>query len=663
MRKTLFTMLLLSLLTCLSSYAGDGGRAPLAAGPDSRLHALSGATYHVRTDGGSATQCTGLVDAPYPGGGTDQPCAWDHPFRALPPGGSPRIAGGDALIIWSGSYRMGLGAPGADDCESDWPYECHMPPVPSGPDPTHPTRILGACAAPPELWGTERTDMILNLTDSSHVEISCLEVTDHSSCVEFHSGGLACERENYPYGDWAGVGLYAEDSADVYLHDLDIHGLANTGVIAARLTGWIVEDVRVAGNGWAGWDGDIEGDDSNAGTLRFRRWTVEWNGCGETWPDEEPTGCWAQTAGGYGDGVGTGPTGGDWIIEDSLFLHNTSDGLDLLYHSLAGRVVLDRVRAEGNAGNQVKITGEATIVNSVLVGNCAFFEGQPFTYHVDPCRALGNTLEVVYTGGESISIVNSTLYGQGDGLVCGGAREGYSCDGSETLMARNTVFVGDEDFFSPDDISFLFHQAGCGDLRLDSDYNLVYNAKNVTCGTSGNYVDSGGRDLCQDPQLLGPLAGEDYGMELTAGSPAIDAASAACAPAWDYEAFPRLGVPDIGALEYSMLRVTPLSRAIDPGEVITYAVEVRPLEGSTATIALSTASPSPSLALRLAPTGVAPPGRATLTVTDTHPGPVLLPGLWYSLPVTATGGVIQSTAVNLLVGGLRLYLPVLLRSL
>jgi hypothetical protein len=71
-----------------------------------------GITYYVRPDGGSAAQCTGRANAPYPGSGTAQPCAWDHPFRALPPGGTPRIAGEDTLIIAPGSYMMGLGAPG-----------------------------------------------------------------------------------------------------------------------------------------------------------------------------------------------------------------------------------------------------------------------------------------------------------------------------------------------------------------------------------------------------------------------------------------------------------------------------------------------------------------------------------------------------------------------
>ncbi len=540
------------------------------------VHTQSPTTYYVRPDGGDATQCTGLVDAPYPGSGTAQPCAWDHPFRALPPGGTPRISGGDTLIIKAGSYMMGYGAPGADNpdvCDPGYPWDCHMPPIPSGPDPAHPTRILGVgrdsgCSNPPELWGTERTDVILDLTDASNVEIACLEITDHSGCVEDHTGGLACERDTYPYGNWASVGLYAEDSANVRLQDLDIHGLAKTGIHAGRLSDWTVEDVHIAGNGWVGWDGDIEGDDSNSGTLTFRRWTVEWNGCGETYPGGEPAGCWAQTAGGYGDGVGTGATGGDWIIEDSAFLHNTSDGLDLLYHSLGGRVTLNRVRAEGNAGNQVKVTGQTAITNSVLVGNCAFFDGQPFTYDVDPCRALGNTLEVIYTGGEHVSIVNTTFYGQGDGLVDAGPREGYNCNGTETLTGRNNVFLGDADYFDPGDITFLFYQEGCADLKFDSNYNIAYNTKNIECGINGDYVDSGDHDPCADPQLTGPFSGTTYGMALAAGSPAIDAGDDTICPAVDYlgNARPADGdgdgnaICDIGAYEYGA--ASPSVRAV-----------------------------------------------------------------------------------------------------
>jgi hypothetical protein len=498
----------------------------------------SAQTYYVRPDGGGSAQCTGRVDAPYPGSGAGQPCAWDHPFRALPPGGSPRIAGGDTLMIAQGSYKMGYGAPGTQGvCEADGAFECFMPPVPGGPDPLHPTRILGAgwdsgCSHPPELWGSQRTNQILNLTGASNVEIACFEVTDHSGCVEFHSGGLACERDQYPFGDWAAEGLHAEDSANVRLADLDIHGLASNGVHAGRLANWTVENVRIAGNGWAGWDGDIDGGDSNSGDMVFHHWVVEWNGCGETYPNRKPNGCWAQTAGGYGDGVGTGATGGNWIIEDSSFLHNTSDGLDLLYHSLGGGITLDRVHAEGNAGNQVKVTGQVSIVNSLLVGNCAFFEGQPFTFNVDPCRALGNSLEVVFTGGEQDSILNTTFYGQGDGLVGAGPREGYNCDGTETLSGTNNVFLGDEDFFDPGDIAFLFYQEDCADLTFQGDYSLAYNLKN----TAAPYVDPpypSQHNRMADPHFIGPLSGERFGLAPLPGSPVIDAGDDSKCPGTD----------------------------------------------------------------------------------------------------------------------------------
>jgi len=519
--------------------AVEAGQPASRATPAAVLPGSSGVTHYVRPDGAGTEKCTGLADAPYPGSGTGRPCAWDHPFRALPPGGVPRIAGGDTLIVAPGAYKMGYGAPGTQACDEEGSYGCHMPPIPSGPDANHPTRILGSgwdsgCTNPPELWGSGRPWFIVNLTDSNNVKIACFEITDHSPCVEGHSGKLACNRDKPPYGDWASSGLHAEDSANVHLRDLDIHGLASIGVHAGRLSNWTVEKVRIAGSGSAGWDGDLWDDkgDSNSGTLIFRHWVVEWNGCGETYPGGKPAGCWGQEAGGYGDGVGTGATGGDWVIEDSAFLHNTSDGLDLLYHTLGGSVTLNRVRAEGNAGNQVKAAGPLKIVNSVLVGNCAFFENQPFTYWVDHCRALGNTIVIAFTGGEQASIVNSTIYGQGDGLVGGGPREGFQCKGTETLSARNNIFLGDRDHFDPSDVTFLFYQEGCPKLKLESDYNVIHKAKNVDCGATGDYTVSGAHDLCRDPLLAGPFSGSKYAMTPRRGSPAIDGGdNDACPPA------------------------------------------------------------------------------------------------------------------------------------
>ena len=586
-RRNLFRLAIAWMIVTLACSVGSGGSgtAPAvpvatdeAAATDTRqparptgeppattaLPGASGKVYYVRPDGGSSEQCSGLADAPYPGSGTGQPCAWEHPFRALPPGRAPTISGGDTLVVAGGAYKMGYGAPGAENCDEVGAYDCLMPPIPSGPDAEHPTRLLGAgweagCGSPPELWGSGRPWFIVNLTDASHVMVACFEITDHSPCVENHTGGLACERDNPPYGDWASFGLHAEDSADVLLRDLNIHGLAAGGVHAGRLSNWIVENVRIAGNGSVGWDGDLwdDGDDANSGNMVFRHWTVEWNGCGETYPGGEPAGCWGQEAGGYGDGVGTGETGGSWLIEDAAFLHNTSDGLDLLYHTLGGSITLNRVRAEGNAGNQVKITGQAEITNSVLVGNCAFFENQPFTYWVDHCRAVGNTLEMVFTGGEQVSILNSIFYGQGDGLVGAGPREGFQCSGTEKISARNSIFLGGADYFDPSDISFLFYQEGCDSLKLDSDYNLIFNAKNIECNLAGDFTASGAHDLCQEPLLAGPLSGMEFGMAPGPGSPAVDAGDAGVCPAVDILGAPRpadgngdgSAVCDIGAYE------------------------------------------------------------------------------------------------------------------
>ena len=199
-------------------------------------------TYYVRPDGGSFSQCTGLVNAAYPGTGSGQDCAWNHPFQALPPGGSPRISGGETLLIGSGSYRMGYGAPGTEACDAEGAYECHMPALPSGPDSSHPTRLLGegwnsGCGAAPELWGAERPWFIIDLEGSSNIELECLEITDHASCIESHAeAGFRCRRDTAPYGDWASTGIYASDSDSVLLKNLSIHGLASNGIQAGRIS-------------------------------------------------------------------------------------------------------------------------------------------------------------------------------------------------------------------------------------------------------------------------------------------------------------------------------------------------------------------------------------------------------------------------------------------
>lgn len=413
--------------------------------------AVAATTWYVRPDGGRPGQCNGKVDRPYERrvGGDD--CAWSHPFHALPPGGEPRIAGGDTLLIRPGSYRIGIGAPGSEGCSDQWPWDCHPAAVPSGPSADQPTRISGqtapdVCIVKPQLWGAERVSRVLNLDGSNHVEIDCLDITDRSSCVEHHCHGgeckgevLACKRDSAPFGDWAGSGVFARDSAGVTLRDVDVHGLAVRGFHVGRLRDWTLQRVRIIGNGWSGWDGDLgeEAGSSNSGVMRFEQVEIAWNGCAERYPERTPAGCWAQTAGGYGDGLGTAETAGEWHFVDVQVHHNTSDGLDMLYLADPGSVTVERLRAHDNAGNQLKVSGQARVSQSVLGGRCDVFRDHPNMGDGDHCRALGNTFGAALHPDREVELTGNTIDGVGDCLV---VVEGG--DASSRVLLRGNRMTG-----------------------------------------------------------------------------------------------------------------------------------------------------------------------------------------------------------------------------
>lgn len=423
-------------------------RLRLPVGVLAMFAAMHGAaeTYYVRADGGNASQCTGRSDAAYAGRGEHAACAWQHPFTALPPGGTPRIAGGDTLVIGAGSYRMGQGAPETEQnsvCR-DAPWDCHAAAPPSG-SRERPTRIVGAgydsgCRRAPELWGTQHAATVLDLRGSSNIEIACLEITDHSSCIEFHNGtpGERCEREHAPYGQWASVGVLAADSANVTLRDVDIHGLAHDGVRAGRLRDWTLQRVHIVGNGWAGWNGDLGEDSSNRGKLVFRDVEIAWNGCAERFPDRRHFGCWGQERGGYGDGLGTGATGGAWLFERVDVHHNTQDGLDLLHADAQATTEFRDVRAHDNAGNQLKASGTVIVRDSNIAGNCTALVEEGGLDPADACRAQGNSVSLHVSPHANAQIEANTITGTGDCLIDVGCAEGRCVD-SRVQIAGNIL--------------------------------------------------------------------------------------------------------------------------------------------------------------------------------------------------------------------------------
>ncbi|RMD71232.1 MAG: hypothetical protein D6819_02230 [Gammaproteobacteria bacterium] len=315
-----------------------------------------------------------------------------------------------------------------------------------------------------------------------------------------------------------------------------------------------MEDVRIAGNAWSGWDGDLGEDSSNRGDLVFRRVTVEWNGCLEQ-QDGTYDHCWAQSAGGYGDGLGTAATGGHWVFEDSIFRYNTSDGLDLLYLGRTPDPAEAEVRDSlfyGNAGNQVKVGSRATLVNLVVVGNCGYFFRQGFPLmgprdSGDHCRAMGNPVALSLQQGDQAAVINSTVFGEGDVLVEMPCDTAFStCDGTESVVLQNNIFVGTTDFLQPFENSALFWDPdGFG----QEDYNIVYNVKDLDPASLGPH------DIVQDPQFMQADL-DNFDGHLQPSSPAIDSGlpvGIGQVPDHDVEGIPRpqgQGV-DRGAYEWT----------------------------------------------------------------------------------------------------------------
>ena len=566
---------------------------------------VSAATYYVRPDGGTAEQCTGLVDAPYPGSGTGQACAFNHPFEAtgLQKYKTQILQGGDTLLIKNGSYRMGrtVGVYEGNGCADGTSGSCVMKALPSGPDEDHPTRILGegwdvGCSSPPELWATERAQMIIDLTNSSNVEVQCLELTDHETCganykkswVGSEDGGpdLACNlKGTTPLGDFGYHGIFSgvynapyNTSENVLLKNLYIHGLGGDGINASHLKDWNIENCKINFNAKGGFDGDTSPskglNDEFSGVMNFNNVEIKWNGCIEDWqhPDDPDflanEACYDKENGGYGDGIGTGPIGNaQWIFKNVTISHNTSDGLDLLYAKdyPNSSVIVKNSRFEGNVGNQIKVSQSSYLENNEIIGNCDFFADKNYKEASLPtCRGGGAAYINSLSNNAKSYLLNNSFIGTGPMLF---GVDGSDMQGNEMVYSINNLMYGLKKYNSATDNSdyyYIYNMADLNDFLSNhwvSHHNLYYNTvrkRYDQCLEVGSVCDI-------DPLIqIGDAVNDIYDLRIDSGSGAIDRGlplgtiveagnyffGDIRTPSIDFLRKNRMGNSDIGAYEY-----------------------------------------------------------------------------------------------------------------
>ncbi len=567
-------------------------------------------TWYIRSDGGTRYdanflqgQCNGQADAPYPGSGVDQACAFNdvrylwadgsYTLGNIFPGWGWVIKGGDTVIIRGGPWRVGASTSSASfsfgGIAGD-PYASGAPSIPSG-DALQPTKILGENYADPtapytQIFGGFAVGNVFDLGDSQYVDLESLELTDHAQCSRVGSPDPSGCSSTYPLSDYAGNGIVTNTStANILLQNLNIHGFTGRGIIGPIGGTLTVNNVRIAYNGAAGWDfDDGNGTPSiNDPTVNATGLTVQWNGCNEEYPivDGHPVAsCYDQNSGGYGDGIGTPNTTLNFTCNHCDFDHNTQDGFDLL-HTSGSQIKIINSISYANMGQQWKLGSMKSVIfeNNLTIGNCNRMSqpiaGAPSTYNTYLslfCRAQGDQIAMgVNNAGTYVFKNNSfaTYSATSFDVECGD--HSGSCSTS-TITFENNLMVGYSNlgytgasnvgelpalwYFGPNGTGGYGSSGDSFTVNpfIASNHNIYYNMR--SCPTESS-------STCLDPQLINEPTGngstfteselDNYNFHLSANSSAIGAGVYDPAVTSDYAGNVRLVPPSIGAYEYTSI--------------------------------------------------------------------------------------------------------------
>lgn len=532
---------------------------------------------YVRVDGGNATQCDGLSDHAYPPvAGTA--CAMNSPewlFPARSGSSTLRAAqAGDLVVIESGAYRVGCqNASNCSDsnvnvirdgfCSEFNTYDCYMNTVPNS------VQIVGCTtsgcstqAQRPELWGAGRVKQILKLTGTTGVTVKDLVLTDHATCGEY-GGPFTCGPADAAELS-AQIGIDATSSTGATITDVNIHGLWHSAMEAGYIANLTINgDTAGASafdfNSSVGINFDTCNNDHTCGVTNGhfvkmlgnnpnQMFSISWNGCTEDYAHPgTPASCSSQSSGGYGDAFGTTSTSGNWTLNYVRITHNTSDGADLLYCENAGCTVDIRNSHMGqNIGNQIKSSGNVTIYNTLIEGDCDFFAGKSYSLSgIDTCRANGHPVAIAFQAGTTAKFYGNTLVNvKGDGAFLLSNRNLTACTSANTMDIQNSIIATTSG-------KYFSYKSNPGDGAGNDCNNagLTQINSNIS-GFTTNPTGSG--NIFTNPNLSGTFDGSVADVSLSSTSPGRDSANetASGQPTTDFNAFNRGISYDMGFKEF-----------------------------------------------------------------------------------------------------------------
>lgn len=586
---------------------------------------VNASQYWVRDGGGTKTQCDGKTNHTLAGAsGTN--CAFNHPrwllgwdeFNTNP---GVMVSGDTGFIDGDSDINPGQQAQyliGNDTVGGTTPTcgifdgECILYAIPAG-TLGNPTSIIGTGSHKPQLYGHFFPNFIIDATNP-FVTLQWLEITDHDQCAYNLTGNFCVNRDSgnrFPDGiEIGGTNLIM---TDVYVHGFGRYGINSpdsiTTVGDATFTRlWVI------GNGLSGFTTGVNA--AHTGTWTFNQPIIDWNGCIEKYPltggVDNPSNyfnCYGQAGtgtgdGGNGDGLAFGPNGsqnaGNWnLFGPGSISFNTQDGFDTLHGAGNGTMQIDKIRFEGNAGQQIKINAlNSYITNNFIFGDCGWWLGatQSVTGGMkfgDVCRAGGDVVLFNVTNGSVTKIYNNTILSNGnitlesEDLIDFNHSGTVGCNGATAIHVYNNIVHGGyawaDDTSTTGDGSkenqqplYIYNDGNdgngtgtCGGLVWDEDYNIVDQHK------GSNALCVGSHDQCgASPGFTGTIpmgtsggAANTYyqgqsGITLVplSGASAALGAGLNGLTFWnnsnDYYNLTRVNPPSLGALESSSCAAT-----------------------------------------------------------------------------------------------------------